>query len=231
VGLYMTHMKMAGFNQKSPVYVASGIFSYARASGQRVLEPPLGPWPQWDKCGVRPSHLLCACAVLGIVTPLHLWAHFVPGVPCYGLCAVWLCRDKGVEGEASFGKGVRRCPTQGGPAPTICLKRRVHQFWLAGHSRPWLNGCPLHPQNNGPLCTPKPLLASAGTGLHSEQLALLDLLVLSRARLFVGDGRSSFSGFTQHYRVLHGFSNDTFINIRPRNKFFVFTRRLLRQFS
>jgi hypothetical protein len=55
----------------------------------------------------------------------------------------------------------------------------------------------------------------------------VDLLVLSRAQLFVGDERSSFAGFVEQYRALQGIPNSTFVNIRPRFKLFVFTRRLL----
>ncbi|GAB4821431.1 hypothetical protein N2152v2_008477 [Parachlorella kessleri] len=62
-------------------------------------------------------------------------------------------------------------------------------------------------------------------GLHSEQLALVDLLVLTRAQKLVGDGRSSFAGFLNQYRVLQGQPRDSFYNIQPRFNPFVFTRR------
>ena len=41
-------------------------------------------------------------------------------------------------------------------------------------------------------------------GLHPEQLALLDFLVLAECKAFVGAGFSSFSVFIREYRALHG---------------------------
>lgn len=40
--------------------------------------------------------------------------------------------------------------------------------------------------------------------LNSEQLALLDFLILSRSHQFVGFGSSTFSFFLREYRALHG---------------------------
>lgn len=41
-------------------------------------------------------------------------------------------------------------------------------------------------------------------GLNPEQLALLDLLILARARTFLGLGCSTFSWFLAEYRTMHG---------------------------
>ncbi len=41
-------------------------------------------------------------------------------------------------------------------------------------------------------------------GLHPEQLALLDFLVLAECKAFVGAGFSSFSVFIREYRALNG---------------------------
>ena len=46
---------------------------------------------------------------------------------------------------------------------------------------------------------------SALPGLASEQKALLDFLVLSKAELFVGFGASTFSFYLQQHRLLNGF--------------------------
>jgi hypothetical protein len=50
-----------------------------------------------------------------------------------------------------------------------------------------------------PRCRPCP-----ASGLNSEQLALLDFLILARAEKFVGFGPSTFSTYLQEHRVLHG---------------------------
>lgn len=47
---------------------------------------------------------------------------------------------------------------------------------------------------------PNPL----GAGLNSEQLALLDFLILARSNKFVGFGPSTFSTFLREHRTLHG---------------------------
>lgn len=44
----------------------------------------------------------------------------------------------------------------------------------------------------------------ASADLNSEQKALLDFLVLSRGRGFVGFGSSTFSFYLREYRVLNG---------------------------
>lgn len=62
------------------------------------------------------------------------------------------------------------------------------------------------------------------SGLHSEQLALVDMLVLLKASKVVGDTRSSFSAFIKEYRHLVGYSNETFRSVENGNfNFFVFT--------
>ncbi len=50
-------------------------------------------------------------------------------------------------------------------------------------------------------------------GLHSEQLALVDLLVLFRVEALVGDTASSFSTFAREYRALHGIPKNTFSSV------------------
>ena len=45
-------------------------------------------------------------------------------------------------------------------------------------------------------------------GLNSEQLALLDFLVLARAHTFVGFGPSTFSTYLREHRMLHGVPPD-----------------------
>lgn len=47
------------------------------------------------------------------------------------------------------------------------------------------------------------------TALHSEQIALLDFLVLAAGRQYVGFGASTFSFFLREYRLLQGFPRDT----------------------
>lgn len=42
------------------------------------------------------------------------------------------------------------------------------------------------------------------TGLHSEQVALLDFIVCAAGERFVGFGASTFSFFMREYRLLHG---------------------------
>lgn len=48
------------------------------------------------------------------------------------------------------------------------------------------------------------LRITAPAGLNSEQLALLDFLILARAQRFVGFGPSTFSTYLREYRTLHG---------------------------
>jgi hypothetical protein len=50
------------------------------------------------------------------------------------------------------------------------------------------------------LTFPEPL----STGLNSEQLALLDFLILARTEKFVGFGPSTFSFYLREHRILHG---------------------------
>lgn len=50
---------------------------------------------------------------------------------------------------------------------------------------------------------------SQHTALHSEQIALLDFLVLAAGRQYVGFGASTFSFFLREYRLLQGFPRDT----------------------
>jgi hypothetical protein len=45
--------------------------------------------------------------------------------------------------------------------------------------------------------------------LSSEQLALLDFLVLARGRAFVGFGSSTFSFYLREYRALQGLPRGT----------------------
>ncbi|GAB4821677.1 hypothetical protein N2152v2_008723 [Parachlorella kessleri] len=52
-------------------------------------------------------------------------------------------------------------------------------------------------------------------GLHLEQRALVDLLVLSRAGKLVGDTRSTFSQFARELRALHGLPKHTFFSVTP----------------
>ncbi len=42
------------------------------------------------------------------------------------------------------------------------------------------------------------------TGLHSEQVALLDFIVCASGERFVGFGASTFSFFMREYRLMHG---------------------------
>lgn len=46
--------------------------------------------------------------------------------------------------------------------------------------------------------------ANFGVELNSEQKALVDFMVLSRGRGFVGFGSSTFSFYLREYRVLSG---------------------------
>lgn len=63
-------------------------------------------------------------------------------------------------------------------------------------------------------------------GLHSEQRALVDLLVLVRAEAFVGDSRSSFAGFAAELRALQGLPRSTFFELNKKDiKFFAFAPR------
>lgn len=59
--------------------------------------------------------------------------------------------------------------------------------------------CPIPSQAHTPvhLCLPS-------AGLNSEQLALLDFLILARAHKFVGFGPSTFSTYLKEHRTLHG---------------------------
>ena len=50
-------------------------------------------------------------------------------------------------------------------------------------------------------------------GFHSEELAVMDLLVLSRAEVFVGDVISTFSTYTRELRALQGIPKNTFYSI------------------
>lgn len=64
-------------------------------------------------------------------------------------------------------------------------------------------------------CQPPTLLVTHlhFVGLHSEQLALVDLLVLARAARFVGDSRSTFSIFLRERRALAGVPRATFHSV------------------
>ena len=53
-------------------------------------------------------------------------------------------------------------------------------------------------------CPPAAPHARAPAGLNSEQLALLDFLILARAQRFVGFGPSTFSTYLREHRALHG---------------------------
>jgi hypothetical protein len=44
------------------------------------------------------------------------------------------------------------------------------------------------------------------SGLHSEQLAAIDFLVIAQSQLFVGNAKSTFSWHLREYRALHGIS-------------------------
>ncbi|GAB4823808.1 hypothetical protein N2152v2_010854 [Parachlorella kessleri] len=50
-------------------------------------------------------------------------------------------------------------------------------------------------------------------GFHSEQLALIDLLVLLKSQVLVGDAASSFSAFVREFRAVQGISKDTFVSV------------------
>lgn len=54
-------------------------------------------------------------------------------------------------------------------------------------------------------------------GLHSEQLALIDFIVLSRAERLLGDSRSTFSMFLREYRLLRGMPRETFFAVSPQD--------------
>ena len=58
-----------------------------------------------------------------------------------------------------------------------------------------------------PCCTSYALIMMYYTlpGLASEQKALLDFLVLTKADRYVGFGSSTFSFYLQQYRLLQGF--------------------------
>ena len=59
-------------------------------------------------------------------------------------------------------------------------------------------GMPTSPALRPPACPPS--LA----GLNSEQLALLDFLILARAEKYVGFAPSTFSFYLREHRMLHG---------------------------
>ena len=52
-------------------------------------------------------------------------------------------------------------------------------------------------------------LVLASTGLHSEQKALIDLLVLLKCRYFIGIVHSSYSYLVRELRAVHGSSRNT----------------------
>ena len=62
------------------------------------------------------------------------------------------------------------------------------------------------------ICT-KSLLGN-GAGLHSEQKALVDLLVLAQAHKYVGSLRSSYSCFARDIRTLRHKERDSTVIIR-----------------
>ncbi|GAB4820241.1 hypothetical protein N2152v2_007287 [Parachlorella kessleri] len=55
----------------------------------------------------------------------------------------------------------------------------------------------------------------SGQGFHSEQLALVDLPVLSQATAFVGDSRSTLSVFAREYRAALGRPRSTYFPVSP----------------
>jgi hypothetical protein len=77
-----------------------------------------------------------------------------------------------------------------------------------GSNRPWccLAGGVLACPPSRLACSPPPTLPSPPplAGLNSEQLALLDFLILARSHKFVGFGPSTFSTYLREHRTLHG---------------------------
>lgn len=55
-----------------------------------------------------------------------------------------------------------------------------------------------------PRCPTPVHLCRPCAGLNSEQLALLDFLILARSHKFVGFGPSTFSTYLKEHRILHG---------------------------
>ncbi len=55
-----------------------------------------------------------------------------------------------------------------------------------------------------PCCINVVCASCCAAGLNSEQLALLDFLILARAEKFVGFGPSTFSFYLREHRLLHG---------------------------
>ncbi|GAB4823327.1 hypothetical protein N2152v2_010373 [Parachlorella kessleri] len=50
-------------------------------------------------------------------------------------------------------------------------------------------------------------------GFHTEQLALIDLLVMLKAQVLVGDDASSFSAFAREYRAMQGIPKGTYFSV------------------
>jgi hypothetical protein len=62
-------------------------------------------------------------------------------------------------------------------------------------------------------CTLTAAALCGAAGLHSEQLALVDMLVLARGKKFVGSCWSTFSTFTRDLRALRGLPKSTFLSV------------------
>ena len=70
-----------------------------------------------------------------------------------------------------------------------------------------------------PVLCPKLNLCDTLAGLHSEQRALIDLLVLVEAERYVGFLRSSFSCYARDLRTLKHKSKDASVLIWPGEEF------------
>ena len=103
----------------------------------------------------------------------------VPRAP-HPTCKAWCSACHGVLGACS-------------PPPNPCLSQGGTPYWCPPAHPPASCRCPSSPH----------------AGLHSEQLALLDLLVLTGAQAFVGHPFSTMSVLVEHLRTCQGVDRRT----------------------
>ena len=172
--MYLQTMKEAGFDANTPLFVATGLLSYGAE-----LEF------QGGVSMLIGTHL--ASEVL-------YKEQYVPPFELQRECGGGEARR---EGSVEAGAGRGRQAGAGTLRAVLCLLCCVGA----------LSPPPSHPcaALHAWLTCPAPHLPHhSPAGLNSEQLALLDFLILARAEKYVGFAPSTFSFYLREHRILHG---------------------------
>ena len=174
----------ARLRNKLPLYAASGMLTYGDTEGESSRAPPRGARARVRAARRPPAQP--SWRPTGSRSLLHLppgFENVQKQLLDAGVAPRVVYKEAVLDAAELQGRARRAPPCPAPPPPHT-------------HARRWLSGVLL---GGATVCT----------GLHSEQLALLDMTVMSRAALFFGYTRSSMSFLIAQLRHARGMEDTT----------------------